>query len=167
VNLYLVGYRGAGKTTLAPLLASRLGREWLDLDEAIVRRAGRSVAELFAAEGEAAFRELEAAELAEVATAGDLVVSTGGGVVLKTENRALLKKGLVVWLHAPEKTLFDRIERGSGRPPLTSLDLRAEVAATLAARRPLYHEVAGLEIDTGSLRPADAADRIAAWFSRP
>ncbi|HVJ83961.1 MAG TPA: shikimate kinase [Planctomycetia bacterium] len=167
MNVYLIGYRGAGKTTLAPLLAARLGRPWIDLDDEVVRRAGRSVAAIFAESGEAAFRDMETAELAEVAATGGKVVSTGGGIVLRPENRKLLKQGKAVWLHAPEETLVARIERGSGRPPLTDLELDAEVATTLAARRPLYREVAGLEIDTGALAPAEAAERIALWLSRP
>src|SRR4051812_17648318 len=101
-RLFLIGYRGTGKSTVGPLLAAALGWEFADADDLIEAAAGRSVADIFAAEGEAGFRDREAAALAELCRGERRVVATGGGAVLRPANRELLAaSGFVAWLTAP------------------------------------------------------------------
>ena len=117
----LIGYRGAGKSTVARLLAERLGWAWVDADVELEQRAGCAIRALFEGEGEAGFRRREAALLAELCERPRLVLATGGGVILREDNRALLRrKAWVVWLTADAETLWRRLESdpasaGAGR----------------------------------------------------
>ena len=98
-RLFLIGYRGTGKSTVGPLLAAALGWQFLDADEHVERLARRTIAEIFAAEGEQGFRDLESAALAELCQGDGRVIATGGGVVLREFNRELLSTaGFVAWL---------------------------------------------------------------------
>ncbi|HEX4150325.1 MAG TPA: shikimate kinase, partial [Pirellulales bacterium] len=92
MNIALIGYRGTGKTAVARALADRLGWQWLDADAELEARAGRSIAEIFAADGEEAFRNLESGVLAELGQRSRTVLATGGGVVLRDTNRELLAR---------------------------------------------------------------------------
>src|SRR5689334_7067287 len=105
--LFLIGYRGSGKTTVGRLVADRLGWAFVDADSVLEERYGQTIREIFAAEGEAGFRDKEAAVLADLCRATDAVIATGGGIVLRAANRVLLKRhGLVVWLAADPPTLL-------------------------------------------------------------
>lgn len=168
-NIILVGYRGTGKTTVGRLLAQRLGRPFADADDRIEAVAGRSVADIFAAEGEAGFRDREAAALAELCAQSGCVIATGGGAVLREANRRLLAaSGFVVWLTASPDTLWERLRAdpttAARRPNLTATGGRAEVTALVAAREPLYREVADF-VSIGDAPSPDAlADAIlTAW----
>jgi shikimate kinase len=151
-HLALVGLMGAGKSTVGRRLASAWGRSFVDLDDAVVAEAGRSIAELFAAEGEDGFRDRESAALrAALAASAPVVVATGGGVVLRDENRALLAdEAVVVWLDADVATLAARVGDGTGRPLLAD-GPEARLRALDAARRPLYSAAADLRVDTTDL----------------
>lgn len=151
-HLALVGLMGAGKSTVGRRLAAAWGRDFVDLDDAVVAAAGRSIPELFAAEGEDGFRDRESAALrAALAGSAPVVVATGGGVVLRDENRALLAdEAVVVWLDAEVGALAARVGDGTGRPLLA--DGPEERLRSLdAARRPLYEAVADLRVDTSDL----------------
>lgn len=167
--IVLIGYRGTGKTTVARLLAERLGRRWLDADVELEARAGKSIAQIFADDGEQAFRSLEAQVLAEALQGASLVIAAGGGVVLRDENRELLRRiGSVVWLEASPETLYDRIQAdkttSARRPNLTAAGGLAEVREMLARREPLYRECAKLRIDADRHSPEGVVDAIvAAW----
>src|SRR5262249_41226273 len=145
-RIYLVGYRGSGKSTVGPLLAGRLGWRFLDADALLEQRAGRTVADVFAAEGGAGFRQREAALLAELAGRERHVIANGGGVVLRAANRRLLREsGYCVWLTGDPATLYQRSQtdpasRGR-RPALTGLPGPAEVERLMREREPLYREV--------------------------
>ena len=146
--VFLIGYRGTGKTTVARLLGQRLGWNWIDADALLEARHERSIRQIFAEEGEAGFRDKEAILFGELCRGERQVVATGGGVVLGPENRANLKSaGLVVWLTADVETLWRRIEgdgsTGVRRPNLTVGGL-AEVEELLRVREPLYRECAEL-----------------------
>lgn len=162
--IFLVGYRGTGKTVVARLLAERLGWQWIDADALLEERHQCTIKQIFAAEGEAGFRDKEAALLHELCTRQQCVVATGGGIILRTENRALLREsGLVVWLTADAPTLWQRIQQdistAERRPNLASGGL-SEVEELLRVRQPLYDEVAQVVVSTDGRTPEEVADRI-------
>ncbi|MDA0674248.1 MAG: shikimate kinase [Cyanobacteria bacterium] len=140
VNLYLVGMMGAGKSTLGQVVAQRLGYHFLDTDTVIESVAQRPITEIFATDGEAAFRALETAVLQQVVAYTRSVVATGGGMVLRRENWGLLRHGVVVWLDVPLTVLTQRLQRDQSRPLLQRPDWQAHLANLMAQRRPLYQE---------------------------
>jgi shikimate kinase len=166
MNVFLVGYRGSGKTTVAAAIAERLGWTWIDADAHLERQQRRTIKQIFADEGEAAFRDLEAGILSQIATADRQIVALGGGVVLRDENRNRLKEhGKVVWLKAPAEVLFQRIAADATtaerRPNLTAQGGIEEIRTLLARREPLYTAVADLHVDADR-PPAEIADTIIA-----
>jgi shikimate kinase len=168
-HVFLVGPRGSGKSTVAALLAGRLGMEWIDADALLEQRAGCSIRALFASEGEVGFRQREAALLAELCAWPDHVIATGGGVVLREENRERMRgRGVVVWLKADVDTLWGRISGDAGtaerRPALTGGG-RAEVAEIVAAREALYQAVAHHVVDTTAREPVAVCEEILAWLA--
>lgn len=152
---------GVGKSTVGPALAERLGRRFVDTDREIERRAGRRIAEIFAEEGEAAFRRLEA-EAVEDAGAGGAVVALGGGAVTAPGAMdRLLERGPVVFLSADARTLLERIGDPSSRPLLAGLDTEARILrieALLAERMPCYARATFAVEARGSAE--DVVDRI-------
>jgi shikimate kinase len=169
-HLDLVGYRGTGKTTVGRLLAAAVGRPFVDLDERIETAAGMTIADIFAAEGEPGFRDRESAALRAASAEPPAVIATGGGIVLRPENRAVIREtGWVAWLTAPAEDLWARIQAdaatASRRPKLAGGG-RDEVTKLLAVREPLYREVADLRMETAGLSPdAVAAAILASWNS--
>lgn len=152
---------GAGKSTVGPALARRLGWAYVDSDDQVVHRTGHSIPELFAERGEAAFRAEEAQVLAD-AVAGEepSVVSVAGGAVLDAGNRACMRAGgTVVWLRAAVPTLARRVGSGRSRPLLGD-DPAVALARLDEQRRPLYAEVAHLVVDVDELTPDAAVERI-------
>jgi shikimate kinase len=163
--LVLIGYRGAGKTTVAQQLALALGWEWIDADVEVELRAGKSIAAVFADEGEQVFRDLEAQTLADLLQRESIVLAAGGGVVLREANRRLLaERARVVWLRASVETILARVAADSStagrRPNLTTGGGPAEVVELLAQREPLYRQCAEAVIDTESKSPAKIAAEI-------
>ena len=165
--LILIGYRATGKTTLAQLLAQRLGWPWIDADPEIERRTGKSIAQIFAEEGEPAFRDLEVRHVAELCHGGPLVLATGGGAPLRAESqRAMREAGKVVWLTASPRTILARMSAdpttAARRPNLTEHDPLAEIVELLARREPIYREAAHLVVDTEGKSPEQLAAEILA-----
>jgi shikimate kinase len=160
-RIILVGMMGAGKTTAGRLLAERLGWPYLDSDEQVMADTGRSVPELFAERGEAAFRAEEERVLGEALSGeGPVVVSAAGGVVLSPANRELLaRSGTVVWLRADPRVLAGRVGDGAGRPLLDD-DPASALAALDAVRRPLYRSVADVVVDVDQLAPTEVVERV-------
>lgn len=145
VNLFLVGFMGTGKTTVGRAVAQRLDFTFLDSDHEIERRAGRTVADIFAAEGEAGFRALERRFAAEWLPAERTVVACGGGLVVQPGMAELLRgKGVVVCLHASVETILERTGRQSDRPLLDVADPVSRVRELLAEREPIYRSVGSL-----------------------
>jgi shikimate kinase len=161
--IFLIGFRGSGKTTVAQLLAQRLAWSWRDADAVLEEKFGRSIRAIFADEGENSFRDKESEVLTELSQVQKTVVATGGGVVLRPANRALLRSGFVVWLSAAPEILHARISSDATtlqrRPPLAQGGLE-EVREMLQRREPLYQECANLTIDTSQFVPEDVVERI-------
>ena len=157
VNLYLIGMMGAGKTTVGQLLANHLGYRFLDTDDVITQSAGRSINQLFAEEGEAAFRQLESDVLAQVCAYTRLTIATGGGIVLRQENWSYLHHGLVVWLDVPVELLYTRLAEDTTRPLLQDSDPQGKLRSLLEQRTPLYSQ-ADLKI---TVRAEETPEEIA------
>jgi len=170
-RITLVGYRGTGKSTVAALLADRLGCGWADADVVLEERLGTTIADLVSARGEAVFRDAEATLLAELLGSGVGVLATGGGVVLRAANRDLLRRlgRPVVWLTAPAAVVRARLAADphtrDRRPALAGDDPLVEIDSALAARESLYAEVADATFDTAGTPPADLVGRIASWLA--
>ena len=155
--VYLVGMPGVGKTVVGRELAGRLGVSFVDLDAVIEREQGQPIAEIFAAEGEAAFRAMEAAALVKAGANDPSVVSCGGGVVLEPANRiALRNTGTVVYLDVPIEQLRVRVRPAEDRPLIRE---EGDLERLLEQRGPLYREFAGHVVD-GSGTPGEVADAI-------
>jgi shikimate kinase len=149
-NLYLVGLMGAGKTTVGRLLARRLKLRFLDSDHEIERRCGVKVPVIFEIEGEAGFRSRESQAIAELTKLEGIVLATGGGVAISSENRRLLAaSGTVVYLCARPEDLYERVRHDRNRPLLAAPDPLARLRELYAERDPLYRAIADLVIDTG------------------
>jgi shikimate kinase len=149
-NIFLVGLMGAGKTTVARQLARRLGKTFYDTDHEIERRTGVRVQVIFEIEGEPGFRAREAQMVDSLTALQDVVLGTGGGVVLKPENRALLaSRGFVIYLRAQPRDLYQRTRHDKSRPLLATDDPLARLEELQRVRDPLYREVADLIVDTG------------------
>ena len=153
-SLILIGYRGTGKTTVAHKLAERLGIPAVDSDPEIERRVGKSIAEIFAQDGEPIFRNWEESVITEIlADASPLVLATGGGAILRASTRKYLcRSGRVIWLTATPETILRRITNDAAsktmRPSLTALPMYEEIVTVLEQRKPLYAETAHEIIDT-------------------
>jgi len=165
MNITLIGYRATGKTTLAKLLAERLGWDWIDSDVEIERRAGKIIARIFAEDGEPAFRQLEAQVIADLCRRNKLVLAAGGGVPLREDNRqAVRSAGKVVWLQARPETIHARMTADATtadrRPNLTSKGGLEEITELLAKREPIYRQTADIQIDTEGKTPEQLADEI-------
>lgn len=140
---------GAGKTTVGRQLARRLSRSFIDADHEIEARTGVRIPLIFDIEGEAGFREREAKVIAELATRTDLVVATGGGAVLRGENRAALRQGgTVIYLQASPDLLYERTRLDPNRPLLQVDDPRKKLEDLFAQRDPLYREVADIVVNS-------------------
>ena len=169
-SLILIGYRGTGKTTVAQKLASQLALPVFDSDSEIERQAGRSIAEIFAQDGESVFRDLEESVIADIlaestSLASPLVLATGGGAILQPKTRQLLRQsGRVIWLTASPDTILQRITNDTAsqtmRPSLTSLPMREEIITVLERRKPLYAETAHEIIETDCRTVDEIVDAI-------
>jgi shikimate kinase len=148
-NIFLVGMPGAGKTTVGRHLARRLQRVFIDADHEIEARTGVRIPLIFDIEGEQGFRDRESKVIAELARQSNLIVATGGGAVLRPENRAALKEGgMVIYLHAAPRLLFERTRLDPNRPLLQVADPLQKLEELFAQRDPLYREVADIVINS-------------------
>ncbi len=153
-NLVIAGFMGTGKSTIGKKIAAKLNRVFIDTDVEIERRAGMSIPEIFKAQGEAAFRAMETALARELSTREKLIISTGGGMLMNEENRALLSSnGFVVCLVASPEALEKRLQGARGRP------LAAQWRELYEKRRPIY-EALPVHIDTSDRTPAVVIQEI-------
>lgn len=149
-NIFLVGLMGAGKTTVGRALAKRLNKQFIDSDHEIEARTGASISLIFEIEGEASFRQREAEVIRDLAGHAGIVLATGGGAILRPENRERLKScGTVIYLRASINSILQRTSHDKSRPLLQTANPKQRLEQLLQEREPLYLEVADLVVDTG------------------
>ena len=159
----IVGYMGSGKSTLGRLLARAMSLEFVDLDRAIVKRTGTEIPEIFAESGEKHFRDLEHRALRDALRGSPSVVACGGGVVIRPDNRTLLRDVTTVFLREDTDVLYERT-RGPGRPLRGTS--REEFGLRYAERLPLYREVADIEVEIDGRPPARVAEEVLGCLSK-
>ena len=169
LNLYLVGYRCTGKTSVGRLLAETLAWTFVDMDHELIAEAGIPIEEIVDSRGWKYFREHEGKLLQRLSQATKQVISTGGGVVTVPENIAIMRgSGKVVWLHASPATIAARMEADRNtagqRPPLHGSDSVVEIEEVLAERLPLYDEAMHLQVETDSLSLEEVTESILRWL---
>jgi len=149
-NIFLVGPMGAGKTTIGLQLARQFGRRFYDSDKEIEKRTGATIPLIFELEGEEGFRKRETQVIGDLAELKESIIATGGGAVLKAENRAILKAhGLIIYLKADLEHLFERTQKDKNRPLLQTENPKLRLKEILEQRDPLYEEVADIVVKTG------------------
>ncbi|MDZ4848154.1 MAG: shikimate kinase [Pirellulaceae bacterium] len=169
--IFLVGYRGSGKSSIGQRLAELLGRPLIDSDDCIETASHKSIREIFADSGEEAFRALETKAIKNIVERKDaVVVSLGGGAVLRKQNRDLIAKhGVAVWLQVSAKQAANRIQADHStakrRPALTQLAGYDEIVRLLEIREPIYRDVADFIIQTDGRTIEELAQQIADWYT--
>ncbi len=171
MNIVLVGYRCSGKTTVGKILAHDLGRQFVDTDRLMEEKAGLSVHSYVSQHGWRDFRRIEREVVEEIASKDNVVIATGGGVVIDQENvKALKKIGWVVWLHTDATVIRDRMRKegkaGKLRPSLSGADTLDEIDQILQERRPFYEHASDYTVDTNGQSPQKAAQVIMRALSR-
>jgi shikimate kinase len=168
VNVVLIGYRGCGKTTIGRKLADRLWRTFIDIDDLIVRNAGKTIKDIFQQDGEEHFRDLETEALRQVLQIPDHVLGLGGGTVMRPRNQQMLKAsgGRIIYLRCEPAELLRRVQAdersAQTRPDLTPLGGGIEeIKLKLAEREPVYRRIMDAELDVTSMSPDDALVHIA------
>lgn len=160
-SIYLVGLMGSGKTTVAKLLAKRSGMQFVDSDHEVEARNGVNIPTIFEIEGEEGFRRREAQVIQDLVSKPGIVLATGGGAVLRPENRAALRSnGWVVYLNVPPTDLYERTRHDKARPLLQTEDPLAKLRDLYAYRDPLYREVAHMVVDGGRMGAATIVNLI-------
>lgn len=162
-NIVLIGFMGTGKTSTGKVLAQRLGKAFIDMDNRIEEEQGVSIPEIFETKGEPHFRQLEKDLVKKLSERANAVISTGGGTIKDPENVALLKKsGLIVCLTASPEVILERTERKGERPVLDGADKGDRLSAIekLLAEREQFYKQADYFIDTGDMSPLQVAERI-------
>jgi shikimate kinase len=159
--IVLIGFMGAGKSSVGRTLERITHRRRFDTDEIIATRFGLTISQIFEKRGEESFRDAESGALAELSSETDSIIVTGGGIVLRESNTARLRElGSVIFLSADEETLFRRISRRPTRPLLQTTDPRATLKELLQLRLPLYRAAADVEVDTSGLTHDEVARSI-------
>lgn len=150
-NIFLIGPMGSGKTTIGRQLATHLHMQFYDADREIEKKTGVDIALIFEIEGEESFRRREVKIIEELACRDNIILATGGGVVIDAQNRAFLKKhGYIVYLESSPEKLFERTAKDKKRPLLNTEDRMVTIRELLEKRSPLYEEIADLIICTNN-----------------
>jgi shikimate kinase len=165
MNIYLIGYRGAGKSSVGRLLARDLGRHFIDTDTELAAQAGMTISEYVAHMGWAAFREMERSILQQVCKHDMQVVATGGGIVLDPQNaQSMHNTGLVVWLKASSESIRERLysdrQSEQTRPALSAKGSMNEIEEILNQRTPYYEQAMDLSIETDGLSVEQVCNHI-------
>ena len=157
MSIVLIGVPGAGKSTIGALLATQLGMTFIDTDNLIEERAGKSISDIFTTDGESTFRTLEAQTIANVLAGPSSIVSLGGGALGNEATRELVKAHIVLWLQTGLAQAVDRVGLNRNRPLLLG-NVRGQLAALLTAREPIYRAAADLVVDTSELSIDEVVD---------
>jgi len=159
-NIYLVGFMGTGKTTVGKILAKKLKKEFVEMDEEIEKREGKKIVDIFRLFGEPYFRKVEKEVLKEIASCFNLVVSCGGGVIVDEENLKILKKtGIIICLKATPSVIYERTKKTKERPLLNVSNPLKKIKELLARRAPFYAK-ADYFVDTSTLTPEEVSEEI-------
>jgi shikimate kinase len=160
-NLVLIGFMGCGKSSVGRRLSGLTGHRFVDTDELIVQSEGRNIPEIFSQNGEVYFRDVEQRSLEKLVGICGIILSTGGGLVLRPANRQTLKKiGIVAWLDASPDALFERAMRSGKRPLLQTEDPRKTFDDLLSVRQEVYNLTADFRIDSTRLSHDQAAQML-------
>ena len=160
-NIYLVGLMGSGKTTLGKILAKKIDKQFYDSDQVIEEKLGVDVPIIFEYEGEAGFREREKDILKELVGIQNIVLATGGGIILSKSNRDLLaQNGMVVYLKSNQKDLILRMKNDKTRPLLQNGNIEEIIKNLCKERGPLYEEIADFEITTKNKKIHEVVNEI-------
>ncbi len=165
MNIVLVGYRGAGKSTVGRMLAARAGKKFVDADELLEKQCGASISDTVKSKGWKYFRDLEKKIIEEICRGDQLIIAPGGGAVLDPANvKALKQDGLVIWLKADGEVLGRRINQDprtpATRPPLTGEGVFEEFQWVLKERNPYYARAADVQVDTSTLTLEEVVDTV-------
>jgi shikimate kinase len=160
-NIYLIGLMGSGKTTLGKILSKKLDKNFYDSDHVIEEKLGVDVPMIFEYEGEAGFREREKDSLKELVSKQNIVLATGGGIILSKSNRDLLSEnGIVIYLKSNQKDLIKRMKNDKTRPLLKNGNIEEIIKKLCKEREPLYEEIADFEIMTKNKRIHEVVNEI-------
>lgn len=160
-NIYLIGLMGAGKTTIGRQLAKALKMPFYDSDKAIEEATGVNIPTIFEFEGEEGFRDREQKMIRQLTELEGIVLATGGGAILREENRRLLQEnGFVVYLKCSVNRILERTRKDTQRPLLRTDNPRARLESLYAEREPLYSACADFKVDTGIMPSKTAVNRI-------
>ena len=163
-NIVLIGLMGCGKTTIGKLLSEKTSMNLVDTDALIVEKAGKSINNIFAEDGEPVFRDIEASVVKDVSEQTGLVVSTGGGAVIREKNiDNLQKNGVLFYLYAPAEELYERIKEDTGRP-LIKTENPLGTLQTLLENREMFYMLADYKINTVNKTPEDITEEIIKLF---
>ena len=167
MNIILTGYRASGKTTIGQILAKKLKRPFLDLDNLIEQQERKTIREIFKQDGWREFRRLEREKVKELSkTANDAIIAVGGGTLMDDENLIISKNAKVILLQAPLKVLAQRIASDPNRPPLShSQSNLAEIKKTWVQRQSRYRQLADLTVNTGLSNPEKAVEKIVNYLN--
>ncbi|MEA3485673.1 MAG: shikimate kinase [Candidatus Aerophobetes bacterium] len=166
MNIVLTGFMGTGKSVIGKKLAQRLGMGYLDTDEIIEKREKCKIFQIFEEKGEGYFRKIETQVVKKIAGWDNYVIATGGGVVLKEENMAALRKnGLIVCLSADLETIWNRTAKNQRRPLLNCKNPKKRIESLLKERQPYYQKV-DFAIDTSKLNNVEVVERIIATLKK-
>jgi shikimate kinase len=166
-SIYLVGLMGSGKTTVGKLVSKKLHKSFIDSDEVIQEKAGVMVPLIFEYEGEEGFRKREAKALEELVAKKNIILATGGGIILEKNNQKLLvENGLVIYLKADYDLLASRLKNDRTRPLLQGVDIKERLKNLLKVRDPIYKTIADYVIDTKNKRASDIVNEIEKIFKQ-
>lgn len=160
-HIYLIGFMGCGKTSVSIAMNQLYGKNIVEVDDRIIAKEGRSINQIFAESGENYFRDLETEMLKGLADEDNIIVSCGGGMVLREENRRLMKEnGVIIWLDATPETILDRVKDDDSRPNLKGKKNVKDIEALKNKRADAYAEAADIKVDTDGKTIREVAKEI-------
>jgi shikimate kinase len=163
MDIIIIGMRGSGKTTVGAILARKLGINFYDMDSIIEKEIKKTIFSLFKDGKESQFRKIEHDLLLKLSKLSKGVLSTGGGIILNSENKTIIKENFTIWLRGDISTLLLRTQN-SHRPPLTNLSQKEEYQLIQKVRKPIYDECSKQSIDTTALTPEEVAQKILSLY---